>query len=111
MKAVTDTHIATDPNVCGGKPHIVGSRIRVVDIYTWHELQGMSPDEIVSAYPTLKLSDVHAALAYYWDHRDQIDAQVHADRALVSDQRSRMPSKLLRRLSGTDATDADQISS
>jgi uncharacterized protein (DUF433 family) len=32
----------------------------------------MSPDEIVSAYPTLTLSDVHAALAYYHDHRADI---------------------------------------
>jgi hypothetical protein len=40
---------------------------------------GMSPDEIVSAYPTITLSDVHAALAYYYENREQIDASIRED--------------------------------
>jgi hypothetical protein len=39
----------------------------------------MSPDEIVSAYPSLTPSDVYAALAYYHDHRADIDADIKAD--------------------------------
>ena len=42
----------------------------------WHERMGMSPDEIVSAYPSVSLSDVHAALAYYFDHRDEVDREI-----------------------------------
>jgi len=41
---------------------------------------GMSPDEIVSAYPTLTLSDVHAALAYYCDNREQINDSIREDK-------------------------------
>ena len=39
----------------------------------------MSPDEIVHAYPTITLADVYAALAYYWDHRDEIEQRIEAD--------------------------------
>jgi hypothetical protein len=41
--------------------------------------KALSPDEIVSAYPSLTLSDVYAALAYYHDHRADIDADIKAD--------------------------------
>ena len=41
----------------------------VEDVAIWHERMGMSPDEIVSSYPTITLSDVHAALAYYYENR------------------------------------------
>jgi uncharacterized protein (DUF433 family) len=50
----------------------VGTRIRVQDIYVWHELQGRTPEEIASDFPQLTLADVHAALAYYFDHRAEI---------------------------------------
>jgi len=36
----------------------------------------MTPDEIVDHYPTITLADVHAALAYYWDHRDEIERAI-----------------------------------
>jgi hypothetical protein len=39
----------------------------------------MSPDEILSAYPSLTLSDVYAALAYNHDHRVDIDADIKSD--------------------------------
>ncbi len=51
-------------------------RITVSDIAIWHERMGMSPDEIVSEYPTITLSDVHAALAYYFDHRHEVDQDI-----------------------------------
>ncbi len=39
----------------------------------------MSPDENVSAYPSLTLSDVYAALAFYHVHRADIDTDIKAD--------------------------------
>ena len=68
--------IVTTPGVRGGKPRIAGHRITVSDVAIWHERMGMSPDEIVSEYPTIALSDVHAALAYYFDHRDEVDREI-----------------------------------
>ena len=69
-------HIEVTPGVCGGKPRIAGHRIRVQDIVLSHQRAGMTPDEIVTAFPTITLSDVYAALAYYHDHRAQIDADI-----------------------------------
>ena len=65
-------HIVSTPGVCGGKPRIADSRIRVQDIVVWHEAWGLSPEEIVTDFPQLTLAQVHAALAYYHDHRDEI---------------------------------------
>jgi uncharacterized protein (DUF433 family) len=72
----TKQHIESRPGVCGGRPCIVGTRIRVQDIYVCHELQGMTPDQIVDAYPSITLADVHAALVYFWDHRDEIKQEI-----------------------------------
>ena len=55
---------------------------------------GLSADEIVSRYPHLTLADVYAALAYYHDHLQEIDADMAAGQALVDEMRQRYPSKL-----------------
>lgn len=72
-------HIVATPETCGGKPRIEGTRIRVQDIYVWHELQGQSPEEIVANFPHLSLVSIHAALVYYFDHRDEIVRDVRED--------------------------------
>ena len=50
----------------------------------------MSPDEIVDAYPTLTLTDVHAAIAYYWDQRAEIERQIEEERAAIEELRRRI---------------------
>jgi uncharacterized protein (DUF433 family) len=81
-KRVAD-HIEVTPGVCGGKARIAGSRIRVQDIVAWHETSGQSPEEIVQRFPLLSLADVHAALAYYFDHREAIDSETAEDIAFA----------------------------
>src|SRR5262245_31021327 len=63
--AADRVRIVSTPGVCGGRPRIDCHRITVEDIAVWHERMGISPDEIVSSHPSITLSDVHAALAYY----------------------------------------------
>ena len=89
-------HIDVDPGICGGRPCIAGTRIRVQDIYTWHELEGVSPDEIVSRFPQLSLADVYAAVTHFWDHREVIERQIREDRDLIDRMRKATPSKLPR---------------
>jgi uncharacterized protein (DUF433 family) len=89
------THITRTPGVCGGKPCIAGSRIRVQDIYVWHERQGQAPDEIVSRFPQLTLADVYAALAYFWDHREEIVRDMEDQDRVVEQLKARFPSKVL----------------
>ena len=38
----------------------------------WHGQHGLSPDEIVSRVPSITFADVHAALAYCYDHREDV---------------------------------------
>jgi uncharacterized protein (DUF433 family) len=104
MLDVIREHIEATPGVCGGKPRIAGHRIRVMDIAVYHERQGLSPNEIVALYPQLTLSDVHAALAYFFDHRDEILNDVTEERRFVEEVRQSTPSlleeKLRRRSAG-----------
>jgi uncharacterized protein (DUF433 family) len=78
------SHIESLPEKCGGKPCVAGTRIRVWDIHVWHDLRGQSPEEIVAAFPQLSLSDVHAALSYYLDHREEIERQMKEAKAFVA---------------------------
>ena len=96
-------HIESKSGVCGGKPCIVGTRIRVLDIYVWHEVQGKTPDEIVSDFPQLSLADVHAALSYYWDNRVEMQRQMTEAEVIVDTMKQKYPSKLNAKLEGTDA--------
>lgn len=98
MAQVIQEHIEIGPGAGGPKPRIAGSRIRVQDVVIWHEKLGMSPDEIVHHYPTITLADVYAALAYYWDHRDEIERAIQEEHALVEEFRKRHTSPLQEKL-------------
>src|SRR4051794_3067577 len=84
--------IVRTPGVRGAKPRIAGHRITVADVAIWSERMGMSPDEIVSEYPTITLSDVHAALAYYFDHRDEVDREIRDGEEFAEKLRAGAPS-------------------
>ncbi|MCI0463902.1 MAG: DUF433 domain-containing protein [Gemmataceae bacterium] len=92
-----DQHIEITPGVCGGKPRIAGHRITVQDIVIWHERLGKSPDEIAAEYD-LDLADIHAALTYYFDHREEIDQSIREGEAFAEALRQRTPSKLRQKL-------------
>jgi uncharacterized protein (DUF433 family) len=84
---VITEYIAVKPGFCGGKPYVMGHRIKVQHIAVWHERMGMTPDEIVVTYPSLSLPAVFAALAYYHSHRDEIDADIEADERYVAEMK------------------------
>jgi uncharacterized protein (DUF433 family) len=92
METPTGDRIASTPGVCGGRACIAGHRVRVLDIVVWHEHQGMTPDDVVSHVPSLTLADVHAALAYYFDHMVAIQEEMRTERALVKEFRGNHPS-------------------
>jgi len=77
-----DRHIESSPGIAGGKPRVAGHRITVQDIAIWHERLGRSPDEIAAEYD-LTLAQIHAALAYYFDHRDEIDRTIREGEAFA----------------------------
>lgn len=94
---VLDRHIEITPGICGGKPRIAGHRITVQDIALWHERLGKSADDICTEYG-LSLSDVYAALAYYFDHRVEIETSIAEGEALAEQMRGSTESKLKKKL-------------
>jgi uncharacterized protein (DUF433 family) len=96
--APSSDRIVKTPGTCGGRARIAGHRVRVLDIVGWHEHQGMSPDEIVAQFPSLTLADVHTALAYYFDHVEDIRAEMREERSIVEASRRDNPSLLQAKL-------------
>lgn len=55
---------------------IAGTRMKVVELVTSIKAYGWSPEELAFQYPHLTMSQIHSALAYYWDHFEAINADI-----------------------------------
>ncbi|NIA12074.1 MAG: DUF433 domain-containing protein [Nitrospiraceae bacterium] len=75
LQAKIYPHIGSDPEIAGGEPIIVGTRITVRCIAGYYQM-GMSADEILTTLSHLTPSQVHSALAYYFDHQEEIDSDL-----------------------------------
>lgn len=71
-------NIERDEARCGGQPVVGGTRVRVSTILTCYR-QAMSVEEITQQYPMLRPADVHDALAYAYNHLDEIEADLLND--------------------------------
>ena len=111
MQPVVAQHIEIRTSaIHGQKACIAGTRISVADVYVWHELIGKSPDQIVAEYPFLTLGQIHSALAYFYDHAEDIRAQVKAGREEAERIKAANPSKLHAKIADLDAN-GDSVSS
>lgn len=68
--------IVEDDSHSQGSPTVEGTGIRVIDVVRAYEHSGYGPDEITQLYPDLSLSDVHAALCYYYENIDELRSRV-----------------------------------
>lgn len=75
---VVYSHITKQPGVRGGKACIDDTRIAVVDVVALVK-QGLVDQQIVERYPALNLAQVHAAISYYYDNRDELEADLAED--------------------------------
>ncbi len=66
------------PDRCGGRAVIAGTRVRVATILACYR-QGMTVEEILQEYAHLRPADVHDALAYAYEHSDEIEVDLAAD--------------------------------
>ncbi len=75
MNSATTTyeHVSMDSN---GVPLIAGTTMKVVELVMAQRAYGWSPEEIHFQHPYLTLGQIHAALAYYWDHQQEMDADI-----------------------------------
>ena len=66
-------------------------RIRVCTIVADYLFRGWSAEEIARQYPYLDLAQVHAALTYYFDHREEIENELLAEDREAEDWRQAHP--------------------
>ncbi len=71
-------HITMQKDICGGNPIIKGTRTSVANIAGYYRL-GLTPEEIKRELPHLNLAQVFDALAFYFDHREEIDRGMEKD--------------------------------
>lgn len=100
---VIEKYIDISPDVRFGKPCIAGTRIAVADVAVWHNKMAM-PLALIASKWNLPLAGVYAAMAYYFDHREELDRRQVEDDAYVEENRRQQPeSKLQRILAHRDA--------
>lgn len=75
---VSYPHIVKEPGYCGGQPAIDDTRVRVKNIVALLQ-EGKTPEQMLEEYPSLNLAQVHAALAYYYDNREEIESALQEE--------------------------------
>lgn len=97
MSQEVATHIELREGASGIRPRIVGKGVLVQAIVVWHTVLQRTPDEIAADHD-LTLSEVYSALAYYHDHRAEIDRSIWEDDRLVAEMKAKSPSILQQRI-------------
>ena len=86
LHPISTEHIAIDPGYCFGKPRIAATRMPVATIAKLYLEMGESLEDIAREYD-LSLASVYAAMAYYYDHRQEIDRHTAESEAFVAQMR------------------------
>ncbi|MBI3611340.1 MAG: DUF433 domain-containing protein [Nitrospirae bacterium] len=76
MPKLTHPHITVDPKICGGSPIIAGTRFPVRSVVIYVLRHGLTPEELASKFSGLTLAQIHDALAYYYDNREEIEREI-----------------------------------
>ena len=100
-------HVICTPGLLGGEPRLAGHRIRVRDVAAARDLGGHSPEAIAgSVFPSLTLAEVYAALAYFENHKAEMDAAARDEARKVAAFESAHPRLVEDRRSPTRETGA-----
>ena len=57
-------------------PMIAGTTMKVIELVLDHLAYGWSPEEVHFQHPYLTMGQIHSALAYYWDHKAELDQDI-----------------------------------
>jgi len=80
-------------------PVIAGTNMKVVELVLGRMAYGWSPEEVHFQHPYLTLGQIYSALAYYWDHQEELDRDIERRLQFVDQIRQAMdPSPLVARL-------------
>jgi uncharacterized protein (DUF433 family) len=94
MTIALDHLIEQEIGIRGGRPRIAGTRITVDDIVIMHLRLGQPVPQIAAKY-RLPPASVHAALAFYFSHKPEIDRRLFDDDAFVEAFKLNHPSRLV----------------
>lgn len=72
--------------ICSCRPHVAGSRFSLHRVVENVLRQGVTPEELRTAFPRLTLGAIYDALVNYYDNRDEVDAEATADAALDTER-------------------------
>ena len=72
-------------------PILEGTTMKVIELVVEQIAYGWSPEEMHFQHPYLSLGQIHSALAYYWDHKTDLDQAITDQLARVDALRQQMP--------------------
>lgn len=87
------THIYLDES---GVAWIDDTHVKVLELVCDYLAHAWSPEETACQYPHLTLGQIHAAMAYYHDHRGELDRQIGVRRQQAEATRLRVEDQSLR---------------
>jgi uncharacterized protein (DUF433 family) len=93
MSTIATNHIEIDDH---GVAWIADTRVKVIEVASDKLAHGSSPEEIYFQYPHLSLAQIHAALAYYYDHQSELDEEIEKRRLKANALASRVSDTTLR---------------
>ena len=80
-------------------PFIDGTTTKIIELALEQHAHGWSPEELQFQHPYLSLGQIHSALAYYWDHKDDLDRDIERRLEEVDQiQQNQAASPLINRL-------------
>src|SRR5260370_10329209 len=93
MVAVINSLIEIDDN---GVPWISGANTKVIEVVLDKIAHGWSPEEMHRQHSHLSMAQIHAALAYYYEHQAELDAKIARDLEEVAELAANKPDSPLR---------------
>src|SRR6266571_7627724 len=93
MVAVLNSLIEIDET---GVPWITGANTKIVEVVLDKMAHGWSPEEMHRQHPHLSMAQIHAALSYYYEHQDEVDADIEGRYRYVDELRAQQKNPLTR---------------
>jgi uncharacterized protein (DUF433 family) len=80
-------------------PTIAGTNMKVIELVLDQLAHGWSPEELHFQHSYLTLGQIHSALAYYWDHQEELDQDIERRLRLIDQLRQQIkPSPFMSRI-------------
>ena len=76
-------------------PIIEGTNMKVIEVVLEKTAYGWSPEELHFQHPYLTLGQIYSALAYYWDHQEDLDQDIERRLEFVDQVQQSMRKTLL----------------